>query len=167
MWSERGSGRRTGSWRGYFSRRTVLRDAALAGRVAVDLVRSSGAQLHIVHAWQAEIRRAYEVTLPVTLKEWCQQRAAGLLAKEVRRIEEAGGEVTEAHLVMGPPVDAILELCEELDPALVIMGRRGLGRWTHLRRQRLRGRRPPRQQPRLGGTRRGLGLACTQGDRRD
>jgi nucleotide-binding universal stress UspA family protein len=81
-----------------------------------------------VHAWQAEIRRAYEVTLPVTLKEWCQQGAAGLLAKEVRRIEEAGGEVTEAHLVMGPPVDVILELCEELDPALVIMGSRGLGR---------------------------------------
>ena len=102
-------------------------DAALAGRVAVDLVRSSGAQLHIVHAWQAEIRRAYEVTLPVTLKEWCQQRAAELLAKEVKRIEEAGGEVTESHLVVGPPVDAILELCEELDPALVIMGSRGLG----------------------------------------
>lgn len=29
-------------------------DAALAGRMVVDLVRSSGAQLHIVHAWQAE-----------------------------------------------------------------------------------------------------------------
>jgi nucleotide-binding universal stress UspA family protein len=102
-------------------------DAALAGRVAVDLSRSMGAQLHVVHAWQTEIRRAYEVTLPITLREWCEQRAAELLAKEVRRIEEAGGEVAEAHLVMGRPMDAILGLCEALDPVLVIMGSRGLG----------------------------------------
>ena len=76
-------------------------DAALAARAVADPSRRTGAQLHVAHAWQAEIRRAYEVALPVTLRKWCEQKAAELLAKEVKRIEEAGGEVAEAHLVMG------------------------------------------------------------------
>jgi nucleotide-binding universal stress UspA family protein len=102
-------------------------DAALAGRVAVDLSKSTGARLHIVHAWQAKIRRAYEVTLPVTLREWYEQRAAELLAKEVKHVEEAGGVIAESHLVMGRPVDVVLDLGEELNPVLVIVGSRGLG----------------------------------------
>jgi nucleotide-binding universal stress UspA family protein len=98
-------------------------DAALAGRAAVDLAKITGARLHVMHAWQAEVRRAYEVTLPVSLREWCEQKAAELLAKEVKQIEEAGCEVAEAHLVMSRAGDAILDLSEELGPVLVITGR--------------------------------------------
>ena len=102
-------------------------DAALAGRVAVDLSSKTGSLLHVAHAWQAEVRRAYEVTLPVTLTQWCEKEAQELLAREVERIGQAGGEVAEAHLVMGRPMDAILDLCSELDPVLLIVGSRGLG----------------------------------------
>ena len=97
-------------------------DAALAGRAAVDLAKITGARLPVMHAWQAEVRRAYEVTIPVSLREWCGQKAAELLAKEVKQIEEAGCEVAEAHLVMSRAGDAILDLTEELGPVLVIAG---------------------------------------------
>jgi nucleotide-binding universal stress UspA family protein len=102
-------------------------DAALAGRAAADLAKSTGARLHVVHAWNPEIRRAYEMTLPEPLKEWCEQQATQLLAKEVEHIEEAGGKVTEEHLARGRPVDVILDLCEQLGSVLVVMGSRGLG----------------------------------------
>jgi nucleotide-binding universal stress UspA family protein len=101
-------------------------DAALAGRVAVDLSSETGSLLHVAHAWQTEVRRAYEVTLPVTLTEWCEKQAQELLAKEVERIEKAGGEVAEAHLVRGRPMEAILDRCSELGPVLLIAGSRGL-----------------------------------------
>ena len=103
-------------------------DAALAARVVADLSSATGAELHIVHAWQAELpKKAYAVTVPHSTITWLEQRAQKLLAKQVEHIEDAGGMVVEAHLVRGRPVDAILDLCEQLGSVLVVMGSRGLG----------------------------------------
>jgi nucleotide-binding universal stress UspA family protein len=49
------------------------------------------------------------------------------LTAQVRRIEEIGGTVAEAHLRNGSAVDEILDLGEELRADLLIMGSRGLG----------------------------------------
>jgi nucleotide-binding universal stress UspA family protein len=103
-------------------------DAALAARVVADLSSATGAELHIVHAWHAELpKKAYAVTVPHSTINWLEQRAQELLAKQVEHIEDAGGMVAEAHLVRGRPVDAILDLCEQLGSVLVVMGSRGLG----------------------------------------
>ena len=42
-------------------------------------------------------------------------------------VEAADCAVAQAHLLHGPPIDAILDLCEELRPGLAIVGSRGLG----------------------------------------
>lgn len=88
----------------------------------MDLSSKTGSLLHVAHAWRTEVRSAYEVTPPVTLTEWCEKQAQGLLAKELQRIEEAGGEFAEEHLVRGRPIDAILGLCSMLDPVLPSLG---------------------------------------------
>ncbi|HSK98704.1 MAG TPA: universal stress protein [Rubrobacteraceae bacterium] len=102
-------------------------DAALAARVAMDLSNTTGTDLHVVHAWQADFPKAYAVTTPHTIIDWCEERAGELLAKEVEQIETAGGNVAETHLAMGRPVDMILNLAGELGSVLVVIGSRGLG----------------------------------------
>lgn len=102
-------------------------DAALAARVAVDLSKTLAAELHVIHAWQADFPRAYTVTVPHSIIEWCEQRAAGVLAREVEQIESIGGKVAQSHLATGRPADTILNLAGELGSVLVTMGSRGLG----------------------------------------
>ena len=55
--------------------------------------------------------------------------------------------MAQPHLLQGPTIDAMLDICEELQPGLLIMGSRGLGPVGRLGRQRLRGRRPPHAVP--------------------
>jgi nucleotide-binding universal stress UspA family protein len=55
-----------------------------------------------------------------------EREARRLLEARMDAIE-AAGVVAEPHLLQGPPIDAILDLCDELRPGLVVMGSRGLG----------------------------------------
>ena len=51
-----------------------------------------------------------------------------MLGEQVRKIEESGGTVEEAHLEMGiPPGWAIVHLGEELGAGVVVVGSRGRG----------------------------------------
>jgi hypothetical protein len=50
-----------------------------------------------------------------------------VLGTQVDAVEDSTGTVVEPHLLQGPPIDAILDLCEELGPGLLVMGSRGLG----------------------------------------
>lgn len=75
-------------------------DAALAGRAAADIQTRTGAELHLVHAWQG---------FPL----W-----PGLL----RSVNVAG-----THLTEGRPPEEICGLAEELGVDLVVVGSRGLG----------------------------------------
>jgi nucleotide-binding universal stress UspA family protein len=50
-----------------------------------------------------------------------------VLDKQVEKIEDAGGTVAEAHLREGRTIDEILDLSEELQVGLLIVGSRGLG----------------------------------------
>jgi nucleotide-binding universal stress UspA family protein len=46
----------------------------------------------------------------------------------VRKVEEAGGTVVQAHLRMGERRDqAIVHLADEIGAGLIVMGSRGLG----------------------------------------
>jgi nucleotide-binding universal stress UspA family protein len=60
--------------------------------------------------------------------EEIRQEAQSVLDEQVRKVEEAGGTVAEAHLQMqGPKDQAIVRLSEELGSGLIVMGSRGLG----------------------------------------
>lgn len=99
-------------------------DAFLARRVAANLARKTDAQLHIVHAWNSVPPTRFEAHVRPHL----EQEAKELLASEVERLEEETGRaVTRAHLVEGPAVDAVLDVAEEIEPDLLVLGSRGHG----------------------------------------
>jgi nucleotide-binding universal stress UspA family protein len=110
-------------------------DALLAVQAAIDLSDRTGAELHVVHAWQ-DLRPP---TLPaMAIDEYAQayeqwkHEAGELLDKETERLRDAGGTVSGAHLREGRPAEEINNLAEELDVGLVIIGSRGLGAMKRL-----------------------------------
>ena len=95
-------------------------DAKLAGRAAADLSDKTGAELHVIHAWQY-------VPHPVLDFEHYEEEAERLLKEQTELVASGGATVREAHLTMAPPVDAILDLSEELGADLIVVGSRGHG----------------------------------------
>ena len=95
-------------------------DARLAGLAAASLADNAGAELHVVHAWQS-------MPHPVLDSEHYKEEAERLLEEQAEVASGFGVAVKEAHLVMGPPVDAILDLGEEIGADLLVVGSRGHG----------------------------------------
>jgi nucleotide-binding universal stress UspA family protein len=95
-------------------------DARLASRAAAMLSETTGAELHILHAWQS-------VPHPVIDFDSYEGAARRLLEEQTGFVAGIGGMVEEAHLMMAPPVDAILDLGEEIGADLVVVGSRGNG----------------------------------------
>jgi nucleotide-binding universal stress UspA family protein len=111
------------------------REAQLAAGTAVDLANSTNSELHLItvalgnpdpvyHIYEGGLRyETYEEALQTVKGE-----AQKVLDEQVRKIEEAGGTVNEAHLRIGEQRDqAIVHLAEELGVGLIVMGSRGLG----------------------------------------
>ena len=61
------------------------------------------------------------------MAEVIERSAQGLLEAEVVRVEGGGARVAGAHLRMGPPADAVLDVAEEVGAGLILMGGRGHG----------------------------------------
>ena len=103
------------------------KDAALASWAAANVCEVTGAELHVIHAWH---------TVPTTrlrpfMRGELKRLGEELLEKGVRQVEEAGGRLTDAHLVEGRAADEILHLAEDIGAGLVVIGSRGLGgRWA-------------------------------------
>ncbi|QIN78392.1 hypothetical protein GBA65_07495 [Rubrobacter marinus] len=103
-------------------------DAAVATLAAIDLARRSGSELHVVHAFEFVPPREYmSVALRLHSPFASRERGQRMLEEGVELIEEAGGKVSGAHLLMGSPVDCILGCAEEMGAGLIVVGSRGLG----------------------------------------
>ena len=99
-------------------------DAALAARSAVELAGGTGSELHVVHVGEfLPTYLAFTEEEPAELR----RRAREILDEGVRRIEESGGTVAGDHLRLGRPAEEIINLAEEIDAGLVVVGSRGLG----------------------------------------
>lgn len=104
-------------------------DARLAMRAAVDLAERTGAELSVVHAWR--VVPLYSNSQDAAWDDYAQiyeREARRVLGSQVDAIEALGGTVASAHLLKSSPIDAILDLCEETMPDLLVMGSRGRGR---------------------------------------
>jgi nucleotide-binding universal stress UspA family protein len=102
--------------------------ASLAARAAADLSWKTGAQLHVAHAWRHRVQALGYPTVAWTDYSYLDEREARrVLLTQADALEAAGDLFVEPHLLQGSPVDAILDLCEELRPGLLVMGSRGLG----------------------------------------
>jgi nucleotide-binding universal stress UspA family protein len=102
------------------------RDAALAAKAAVDLTSRSGAELHVVHAWQELPRHSYPTPNAAYFAKIHAKEAQDLLQRQVENMEGAGARVAGAHLRRGRPAEEIAELARELNAGLIVMGSRGL-----------------------------------------
>jgi len=98
-------------------------DAALAARAAVDLALGAGAELHVMHAWQAVPTTRFEAFVRARLSA----EARELLEAQAALLGKAGANVAGAHLREGPPVDEVLDLAGEIGADLVVVGSRGRG----------------------------------------
>jgi nucleotide-binding universal stress UspA family protein len=99
------------------------KDATLATRIATDLSSRTEAELHVAHAWHSVASTRFESFIRISLK----QEARQLLSEQVERIKAQGSDVTGVHLREGPAVDEMLDLAEEIDADLMVVGSRGLG----------------------------------------
>lgn len=108
------------------------RDAELANATAVDLASVTNSELHVVTvARNPDPAYRTEVGLSINyeqLMERIEQEARDTLDGQVKRIEDAGGKVAQAHLRIGESRDQeIVSLSEELGIGLIVVGSRGLG----------------------------------------
>ena len=102
-------------------------DANAAARAAAGISERTGSELHVVHAWQAPILPAYtRFPPPNNDPSWYEREASDLLTAQVKWIEDDGGTVAGAHLRKGQAVEEILDVAEELDVGLIVVGKRGL-----------------------------------------
>jgi nucleotide-binding universal stress UspA family protein len=107
------------------------REAELAARTAAELATSTNSELHLIsvpdstyHA--VDLRYSY-ATYEEAL-EAVKGETRKVLDEQVRKVEEAGGAVEEAHpRIDEPPERAIIHMAEELEVGLIVMGSRGLG----------------------------------------
>jgi nucleotide-binding universal stress UspA family protein len=101
------------------------KEARLAATTAADLANSTNSELHVVHV--GELRPTFLAQTEVEPAE-LEREAQQLLDEQVRRVEEAGGTVKEAHLRLGRADEEIVDLAQSLGIGLIVMGSRGRGR---------------------------------------
>jgi len=91
---------------------------------ALDLARSTGAELAILHVHDASVVTASERPEVVAVEVDRHEGAEGMLDELVRRARGAGVSA-EGILHTGRPPDRILEVAEEREPDLLVLGTRG------------------------------------------
>lgn len=104
---------------------------------AVGLVKIHDAKLHIVHTPQIDTPPVAigmyggMMEVPPTME---QIRESGEhIAKKVTAEAKAQGvDVVKTHIGAGSPSQFVLEVAENIDADLIVMGRRGLGSFTAL-----------------------------------
>ncbi|WP_047865718.1 universal stress protein [Rubrobacter aplysinae] len=130
----RGDGRRS-----LFPARIVLavdgsEESKAATDTAIDLVKRTGSELYVVHAgFTAYLPYAhpYMAENVESFAERAEKEAREFLENRVEQIKDQANGQTGArvhtHLRRGDPKKEIVELAEEVDAGLVIIGSRGLG----------------------------------------
>jgi nucleotide-binding universal stress UspA family protein len=99
------------------------KDAYLATRAAADACEGTGAELHVVHVWHSVPTARLRAFMRAELKRLGQE----LLEEGVEEAQRAGANVAGVHLVEGRAPDEILDLAQEIEAGLVVIGSRGLG----------------------------------------
>jgi nucleotide-binding universal stress UspA family protein len=101
--------------------------AQSVAQLAADLATKTGSELHVVHVGSVPAMSHPEMRGYSSRLEEVRQETQQGLDEEVRRVEAAGASVSQAHLRLGRPDVEVLELAEELDADLIVVGSRGLG----------------------------------------
>ena len=111
------------------------KEAQLAASTAADLANSTNSELHLLSVAPGNPDPVYQIHEASLRYETYQQALEGVkgeaqkvLDEQVRKVQEVGGSVKEAHLRIGERRDqAIIHVAEEVGAGLIVMGSRGLG----------------------------------------
>lgn len=116
-----------------FPRRILLvtdgsEEAELAAGVAVELAKSTGSDLHMMHVKLLPFTPPYpEVLGRREDLEWAEREARDSLDEQVKKVEDAGGTVAGVHSGEEFPAEEIVALAEEIGAYLIVEGSRGRG----------------------------------------
>ncbi len=106
------------------------KDAELALTMSVELSNSTDSELHVltVGSWDHPgYAPAGSPGLLEEIREQVKLETKNTLDTQVKKIEEAGGTVTDRHSGMGQPDAEIVRTSEEIGAGLIVVGSRGLG----------------------------------------
>lgn len=106
-------------------------EADAAAKVAAELAKSAGAELHVAFGMSTDPQTPYPHLLAgerwESSLERAEEDARTFVERQAKRIGEETGATTHAHLRLGHPDQEIVRLGEELGAGLIVMGSRGLG----------------------------------------
>src|SRR5215218_4751676 len=100
-------------------------DSELAATTAVALAKVTGSELHVLHV-AAAFPDYFEPSDPEPGPTESEGRR--ILDEQVKKIENVGGTVAQSHLRMGGAAEEVIDLAEELETGLIVLGSRGRGR---------------------------------------
>lgn len=107
------------------------KEALAASQAAIEIAKGTSSELHILYVLPAVPQSPYSYPLSKEKSETgfvrAEQAARSLVSEQAERMEAEGGVVAGVHLALGRPEEEIVELGEELNAVMIIMGSRGLG----------------------------------------
>src|SRR5215216_4873861 len=101
-------------------------DSELAASTAVGLAKVTGSELHVLHVAPA-FPDYFEPSDPDEPGP-TEREGRRILDEQVKQIENVGGTVTQSYLRMGGAAEEVIDLAEELETGLIVLGSRGRGR---------------------------------------
>ncbi|MDP9479897.1 MAG: universal stress protein [Actinomycetota bacterium] len=112
------------------------KESSPAVRVAVELAKGTGSELHVAHVVSTKPRRPYprrwEKRRREVLLDAVRIAALALLEEKVRQVDEMGGVVAGSHYAEGEPEEEVARLAEELSVGLIVTGGRRSGSFGRL-----------------------------------
>jgi nucleotide-binding universal stress UspA family protein len=87
--------------------------------------------VHVIYVMPTEAelygQHFYAEDVKTSLIEEAKASARRFLEEQAEGVRSAGGEVAQTYLGTGRPDEEIVELAEEIDAGMVVVGSRGLG----------------------------------------
>jgi len=103
----------------------------LAAGAAAEISAATDSPVHLMYVMPTEAalygRHFYAEDVRKSLIEEAKASARRFLEEEAEGVRSAGGEVAQTYLGTGRPDEEIVELAEEIDAGMVVLGSRGLG----------------------------------------
>jgi nucleotide-binding universal stress UspA family protein len=100
-------------------------DSELAATTAGGLAKVTGSELHVLHVAPA-FPDYFEPSDPEPGPT--EREGRRILDEQVKKIENVGGTVAQSHLRRGGAAEEVIDLAEELEVGLIVLGSRGRGR---------------------------------------
>lgn len=107
------------------------RESRLAAGAAAEISAATGSTVHLIYVMPVEARlygrHFYSQEVRKSLLEEAKAGARKYLEEQAEDVRSGGGDVTQTYLGTGRPDEEIVELAEEIDAGMVVLGSRGLG----------------------------------------